>query len=399
MTQRQSARLDELDILRGLTVAAMIVVVSPGSWSFTYAPLQHADWHGWRFADLIFPDFLFGVGMALGLSFGRSINPFGDRAAFARKLFRRVAGLIALGLALNYLLVLTSAWGAPPVGPEDQATWRLPGVLQRIAVVYLFAVMILWMCSKGGSESPPRPRVGAIVGVIAAMLLGYWALLTFVPAPGHIPGDLSKAGNLPALIDRALFTPQHMWPLGAESWRGPVVYDPEGLLSSIPATANLLFGVLAAWLWTSRTARRAVTLLAIGAALIAAALLIDPLFPINKKIWTSSFALLSSGISFLLLAAVAMLVRTRARGMLAPFTVLGSNALLAFTLSIVLPALSSVPLPVASQPRALQEMGFTMVSAIVPSPHLASLLCALGVLAIIWLALHPLHRRGILVRL
>ena len=394
-----SSRFVELDVLRGLAVAGMILVVSPGSWEFTYAPLQHADWHGWTFADLIFPDFLFGVGMAIGLTFGRSVDPRGDRWRFYGKVGRRVIGLILLGLALNYLAVIAGWLGAPSVGPEDHVTWRIPGVLQRIAVAYLLAVMIVTATSTGARDASTQLRPGAVAAAILAILVAYWAILTFVPVPGFGADRWDKAGNLPAYIDRAVFGTQHMWPLGSASWRGPVLYDPEGILASLPASANVLFGVLAISIWTRAGAWRVSILLAGGIAMVAAALLLDPVVPINKKLWTSSFVLLTCGLSFLALLIVAALIRTPMLPLLAPLRVLGGNAILAFSISIILSAIAGIPFTMAGQAMTAQQLGYDLVSTVVADPYVASLACAFGILAFILILLLPLHRRGMHLRL
>ena len=159
-----------------------------------------------------------------------------------------------------------------------------------------------------------RPGPAAIGVAIGAILLLYWALMTFVSVPGFGTGQLNQAGNLAAYIDRAIFTPQHMWPLGSVKWGGPVVYDPEGLLSSLLATANVLFGVLAVGLWLSKHRARILILLLAGCALVLSGLLLDGIFPINKKIWTSSFVLLTSGISLVALAELRLSIRLSVRG-------------------------------------------------------------------------------------
>lgn len=386
-------RLKELDALRGLAVAVMILVVSPGSWAHTYAPLQHADWHGWTFADLVFPDFLFGVGMALALTLGRSLDPFRDRTGFGRKLVRRVTGLIGLGLVLNFFCVIAGWLGAASVGPTDTVEWRLPGVLQRIALCYLLAVAVVSMGLLWRPRQPASSTIIAAVLGIGVLLVGYWAVLTYVAAPGYESGDLSKAGNLSAWIDRAVFTPRHMWPLGAETWRGPVVYEPEGLLSTLPATANVLFGFLAATVWRQFPDQRDLLLLAIGLALLISGLLLDAVFPINKKLWTSSFVLLTSGISCLALLCLALLLRTRAiEDASYPLFVLGGNALLAFALSAALSAFGGIPLWGG---QTAQSLGFALVNRWITDPYIASLVCALGIVAVITLAILPLHRRGL----
>lgn len=391
-------RLIELDVLRGFAVAVMILVVSPGSWSHTFGPLQHADWHGWTFADLVFPDFLFGVGMAMGLTFGNHYGVDRSKHEFWAKVARRVGGLIFLGLALNYLAVIAGQLGAASVGPTDEVTWRIPGVLQRIGLAYLLALLVV-IAIRRMDGSAALPRGSSVALSIVLILVLYWALLTYVPVPGHGAGKLDKVGNLPAYVDRAIFGPDHMWPLGAESWRGPVVYDPEGLLATLPPSTNILFGVLAARIWNDLGRRRIAALIAIGAGLIASAVLIDPLFPINKKLWTSSFALLTSGISFVALAGVALLMRGRMQPLLAPLKILGGNAILAFSVSIALSAFGPIPLRLHGEEKSPQQIGFALSQQLISDPFYASLACALGILAFILCLIWPLDRKGIHLRL
>lgn len=392
-------RLDELDVLRGFAVLVMILVTSPGSWSYTYSQLQHASWHGWTFADFVFPDFLFGVGMALGLTFGKSLDPASSPKAFWTRVFRRVIGLVLLGLALNGLYYASTLLGAPPVGPDDAAHFRIPGILQRIAFAYLIAVLVMWSLSVGLDKGDVRIRTFAIAVVIVMFLLGYWAMLTFIPVPGGVSGDLSIAGNLAGYVDRQVFGTQHMWPLGAETWRGPVFYDPEGILATLPASTNVLFGVIAISIWQSGTSLRMALLVGLGTALIAVALLLDPVFPINKKIWTSTFAMLTSGLSCLAFVCVAALIRSQLKPLLWPLKVLGANAILAFSLSIALAAFSSVPFSLGDEPTALMQRGFVITSWLIEDPYLASLAYAFTVATFVLLLLVPLHRKGIHLRL
>lgn len=390
----------ELDVLRGFAVAIMILVVSPGAWEFTYSQLQHANWHGWTVADLVFPDFLFGVGMALGLTFGHSLDPVNARQAFWRKSTYRVILLIALGLALNYLSIIAFHFGAPPIRKDEIPSLRIPGVLQRIALCYALALSIVALTAVRIEGGKLRPALMPIAAIIVALLILYWALMTFVPVPGFGTGQLDQSGNLAAYIDRAIFTPKHMWTIGSVEWAGPVVYDPEGLLSTIPATANVLFGVIAARLWCSDHKMRFIALAAIGGVLVGAALWLNDIFPINKKIWTSSFALLTSGFSFLALLIAAGILRSGPTKYLAsPFKILGGNAILAFSLSISLSALGSIPITGGATPKNLQAIGMSIASQFVADPYLASFACALSVLALIFFLILPLHRKGIHLRL
>lgn len=395
----QGGRLDALDVLRGLAVAGMILVVSPGDWAFAYPPLLHADWDGWTAADMVFPTFLFSVGLALGLSLPR---PFAgpDRRQLWTRVARRVALLILLGLALEttYILCLALGSGGPGVG--DLAHMRLPGVLQRIALCYLLAVIAV---VATGRREPGVLSINArAIGLaIAAILVGYWLLMTFVPVPGHGAGHLDPAGSLAAFIDRTIFTPNHLWQLGWAQWGGPLVYDPEGLLSTLPATTNVLFGVLAAHVLKSGRPRPALLIGLTGLALFAAGLALDPVFVINKRIWTSSFALLSSGVSAMLLAGLLVALPHRAAAVAAtPFRILGANAIAAFVLSTLIGRIYGMPVIPGAEGRVTPQGRLNgLATGLVGDPHLGSLICALLVLTVVVLILWPLHRRAIHFRL
>src|SRR6267143_3948596 len=281
-------RLLSLDAFRGLTIAAMVLVNNPGTWAAVYAPLKHAEWHGLTPTDVIFPFFLFIVGMAIPLS-----------RPTAGRVLRRAAVIFALGLVLN---------GLPAF---DWTTLRIAGVLQRIAVCYLVAAVLFLATSW---------RTQAIV--TAALLLGYWGAMTLVPVPGFGRGDLGPEGNVAAWLDRAL--------LGPHIWRGARVYDPEGILSTVPAVATTLLGVLAErWVRGARPARTIAGGLGlaglIGVVLGAAWGL---WFPLNKSLWTSSYAVLTAGLALLVFAACYWAIEIRGwRRWATPFAVLGVNAL------------------------------------------------------------------------
>lgn len=377
-------RVEALDLLRGLAVAGMIVVVSPGNWSVTYAPLEHAAWNGWTPADLVFPTFLFCVGMAWGLSFPRREE---ELPTVWRRTIRRTALLILIGLFLNALPYF------------DLAHLRFPGILQRIAICYLLAAGLTLLTAR---RVEGKLHVDArSVGIAAVLLLlGYWAMLRFVPVPGYGANQLDSHRSLPAWIDRSVFTTDHLWTQGTTEGVG-VTYDPEGLLSTLGAVGNCLIGVLAAVVVQKLPRDRSAILCAIaGGALILLAYLIAPFLPINKRIWTSSFTLLTSGISLLLLSGLLLLPLRGSFAWLAwPLRVLGSNAILAFVLSQLLGVVGSLAfLPSDQGPVSPQGWGFGLATRLFEDPRLASLSCALGILAVILLAIAPLHRRGVHLR-
>src|SRR6266513_3195272 len=218
----QPQRLVSLDVFRGITIAGMVLVNNPGTWSHIYWPLEHAEWNGWTPTDLIFPFFLFIVGVAIPLAFGKRIERGDARRALFLKVLYRSAIIFLLGEFIA---------GFPHF---HLSTIRIPGVLQRIAVCYFLASIIF-------IKTPPR----TLAIIAAALLVVYWLLMMYVPVPGYGAGDLSKEGNLAAYLDRLILAGHTYTP----------VYDPEGLLSTIPAIATTLFGVLTGhWLQQRRDA-------------------------------------------------------------------------------------------------------------------------------------------------
>jgi len=302
------SRLDALDAFRGLTIAAMILVSTPGTWNAVYTPLDHAAWHGWTPTDLVFPFLLFAMGAAVPFALARRRGiPRGVR----RHVIRRAAILFLLGLVLNAIEAL------PPL---HLSTFRIPGVLQRIAIVYL---AVAWLTE--------RASLRAQIAVAVSTLLGYWALLMLVPVPGAGAGVLTPAGNLASYLDR----------LGLRGHLLTPVYDPEGALSTLPAIATALCGVFAGdWLEHSSQSHRTLILWAAGIAATIAGLLWDRVLPINKNLWTSSFALFSAGLAAQTLAALHWLIHVmRWRSWSRPLAAYGRNPLAAYFLSVGLDSL------------------------------------------------------------
>lgn len=286
-------------------MAAMVIVNNPGDWGQVYAPLLHAPWHGWTPTDLIFPFFVFIVGVSITLS-ARSHMP-------VTALLRRSAIIFGLGL----LLALYPRF--------DLSTVRIMGVLQRLALCYLAAALFFRAFREAGEED----RWQAAIGVSALILLAYWALLMFVPVPGGSAGDLTPSGNLGAWLDRTILGEAHLW-RSAKTW------DPEGLLSTLPAIATALTGVAAGVIITSERSQseKVAFLIAGGGAAIAMGMVWGRSFPINKNLWTSSYVLMTSGIASMVLAVCYWLLDAREHRLIVrPFVVLGSNAIVLFVAS------------------------------------------------------------------
>ena len=297
-------RLESLDAMRGLTVAGMILVNNPGSWTDGYPWLAHSTWNGWTLADLIFPSFVLILGVSIDLSLSRRVVREGSESRPLMPLARRALLLIALGVLLN---------GFPDY--SQLSTLRVFGVLQRIGLCYFLGSLIFL-------------RMGAYGQGIAVLVLlaGYWLMLALIPVPGVGAGVLAHQGNLVGYVDEWLFH-GHLYEDG---------FDPEGLLSTLPAVATTLVGMLAGRLLRSRVdgRRKAVGLALVGAVLAIGGLVADPWFPINKHLWTSSFVLLAGGLGLMTLALCYELVDRRGwRRAARPFVMLGSNALAVYLLS------------------------------------------------------------------
>lgn len=369
-------RLLSVDALRGFTVAGMVLVNNPGTWNAVYGPLQHAAWHGWTPTDMVFPFFLFVVGVSIPLALGPALER--GAGGLTERVLRRAAVIFTLGLLLHAL----------PFFPL--ATLRIPGVLQRIAVCYLLAALLV-IATRGVRGW----RVQAVTA--GALLVGYWLLMTKVAAPGQVAGDLSPAGNLAGYVDRLVLGSRHIW-------QATRAYDPEGILSTLPATATTLLGVLAGhWLRAGQVAGRAgarlVGGLAIGGVATAALGWIWGLsFPVNKPLWTSSYALLMAGLAALALAACHWVIEVRGRrGWAVPFAVLGVHALTLFFLSSLMAKLLFIVRVGAGGPR-LQTWLFEHLFAPWTTAVNASLAYALAYVLLWWALMWALDRSGLRLR-
>ena len=366
-----TSRLVSLDVFRGITIAGMVLVNNPGTWSNIYWPLAHAQWHGWTPTDLVFPFFLFIVGVAIPLAFGRRVESGGSKRDLYWKIARRTLIIFALGMFLSGF----------PYYPLS--TIRIPGVLQRIAVCYFFAAIIFL-----------KTRVRTQVIIAIALLLIYWLLMTRLHAPGFSTGDLSKEGSLASFIDRTVF--------GPHVWRQAKVYDPEGLLSTIPAIATTLFGVLTGqWLRTDKSPYEKVAgLFAAGASCVVIGWCWNPFFPINKALWTSSYVFFTGGLALEFLALCYWIIDIKKyQAWARPFVVFGVNAIALFVGSgLMARLLGLIMLPWGDSQISLQGWIFQKLFLSRAAPLHASLAYAIT-FVLFWLGLMwILYKRKIFIK-
>ena len=439
---KKTQRLLSLDVFRGLTIAGMILVNNAGSFPETYAPLRHAAWHGSTPTDWVFPFFLFIMGVAIPLAIGKRLSRGDTEGQILGKIGVRALIIFGLGLlltamphfgmekrtgwlpTLHYLLLavffiaiftraliagkkpgeataldrqnrrkriagiaaLTAAAGMAIIGWQayDLSSLRIPGVLQRIAVVYaLCALLFIKVDWKG------------VAWITAGILILYWILLTVVPVPGGIAPNLEPETNLGAWLDRLLLG-DHLWSY-SETW------DPEGILSTLPAVATGLSGVLTGlWIKTDRSDYQKITgMFAFGTLALAVGLIWNEAFPINKSLWTSSYVAYTSGLALLGFATTYWLIdRLGYRVWSQPFRVFGTNALFSYILSIlVTKVLIAIKVPGAD---GEQQSAFSWLYYEVFAPYLSGYNASLGFalanvlfcLAVVWL----LYQRRIYIK-
>jgi predicted acyltransferase len=374
-TPGTATRLGSLDVLRGITVAFMILV-NNGVGELAFGPLKHARWNGWTPTDMVFPTFVFLMGTSLVLSFESRLRRGVSRGALFVHIVRRSVILFLLGLLVNGF----------PLFPWE--TLRIYGVLQRFAICYL-CVGSLYLLSR---------RVSTYVIVLLVALLGYWMIMTSIPVPGYgMPGVdiplLDPDGNLVAHIDRLVFP--------GRLYEG--VRDPEGLLSTLPAIGTTALGVLCAmWLRSSSDAvRKLAVLVAAGALSLMLGEFWSLWFPINKKLWTSSFVLFAGGWALLSFALCYWLVDMRGctRRWTYVWMVFGTNAIAAYVFAELLQStLNAISVKSAGAELSLQMFIFQKGFAVLGPPGVASLLYSSVFVAVCFLPVAWLHRRGIHVR-
>jgi predicted acyltransferase len=373
-----------LDVLRGLDIGFMILVNNNGDGSRAYWALKHADWNGFTPTDLVFPTFLFLVGISTVLSTEARLAQGATKQSIFLHTVRRAVIIFLLGLLVNSF-------------PHfNLHTLRIYGVLPRIAICY-FIVATLYLISPGWKSKL----------VLAVAALGtYWVLMRYVPVPGYgMPGRdipfLDRDANLVAWLDRHIFPASHLY----ERTR-----DPEGLLSTIPAVATALMGILTGiWLRTGWSVVEKARGIAIaGMTCVLAGGIWNIWFPLNKKLWTSSFVLFAGGLSLLLLALSMWVVdimrasetcedRARKSRTSMPLLVFGMNAIVAYVFSELLAGgIDNIHMSAGGN---LQQWLYHSILAVVPDPAFASLLYSLGFVAVCWLPAYALYRRRIFIKI
>jgi predicted acyltransferase len=358
-------RLVSLDAFRGATMALMVLVNTPGDGEHVYAPLSHSEWNGWTPTDVVFPSFMWIVGVAMTISLARRLAAGASRAQIFAQAFRRAVILYVLGLVI---------YAYPAF---DLSTQRVLGVLQRIAICYLIATAIYL-----------NTRIRGQILWIISLLGGYWLLMTLVPVPGYGAGHLDLERNFAHYIDRIV--------LGSHNYLSTKTWDPEGIVSTLPAIATVLFGIMAGHiLRLPRTlSQRAAWLLGAGILLIAAGEVCNIWLPINKKLWTSSFSLFMAGLDFALFAMVLWLVDVRGyKRFLKPLIIMGMNAIAVYMASELLDqVLDVIHLSSGGQMITLHSWLYGLFTA-VASPINASLLFAIAYTLLMFGLAYVMYRR------
>jgi predicted acyltransferase len=385
-TLKTAARWDALDVLRGLTIMLMLLNLAPGSWEFNYGFLVHAKWDGGTLIDMVAPAFLFCIGAAMPLSLEKRSARGATPAALYQHVVTRALLLVAIGLFLNLY-------------PHFEfATFRIPGVLQRIGLCYGLSGVFLLLTARrtvGGLTFHAKPIAWAGL----AILVSYWMLLWFVPVPGYGAQRFDPVGSWPAVIDRAVIGVDHFFPYWPVD--GKVVFDPEGILSTWPACFNVLFGALVGIAYQrGGFTRPALLAIVVGGAMMLLSLLALPVCPIIKNIWTPTFALFSSGFTLALLG-VLMPVTQHAgiRPLFWPARIFGENPLLAYILVfLIAPLIDGNWWGDGAAPISLRNAGQAWFDRFA-TPNAASLLFGLSGLAVLLAILVVCHRKRWILKL
>ncbi len=360
-------RLLSLDVLRGITIIGMIVVNTPGSWSYVYPPLQHAEWHGFTPTDLVFPFFLFMVGISITLALGRRVASGVPLAGVVTKIVKRFFIIYALGL----FLALFPAF--------DFENLRYVGVLPRIAVVYLVCSLLFLKLSWRG--------VAWLSGIT---LVAYWLAMILIPVPGVGPANLEPGTNLAAWLDE-LLVPGRMY---------RVTWDPEGFLSTFPAIVTGFTGVLTGyWLRSSKSVeQKIIGMMVAGVLACLVGYLWHQSFPVNKNLWSSSYVLVSSGMALLLLGTLYWFIDVKHYRSWTPFFVaFGMNAITAYVLHGTL--IDAFHISINEAEKTLRGSSFQGLVSLGLVPEMASFVWAILYLLLCFIPIWIMYRRNIIVKI
>lgn len=426
--QPSSSRLLSLDVFRGATIAGMMLVNNPGDWGHIYAPWKHRPWDGWTYTDTVFPFFLWIVGVAMMLSFAKRVERGESRHQLAWHVVWRACVIFYLGIflagvpyvsvfflwvaALAYLLVLMKRTVAAPEGSSPAArnrmlllglgavilallpvvtpfvqtaglnTIRIPGVLQRIAVCYLISGLLVLYCST-------RVQIGVTFGLLAA----YWILVKTIYVPGYGVGTWTVEGNLAWYIDSNL--------LKGHTWRGAPApgFDPEGIFSTIPAIATAMFGVFTgSFLRTERSKEeRTAWMFVGGCVLMLAGLIMDNWLPINKSMWTSTYAVFMAGLALLVLACCYWVLDVKGyRGWEKPLAIYGQNAISMFVLSGVIGRLTTMKFPGMSM--SIKSWYYDRFFVPIGDPMVASFAHSIAFMLFLYCIAYIMYKRNWIIK-
>ncbi|MBM4176945.1 MAG: DUF5009 domain-containing protein [Ignavibacteria bacterium] len=363
-------RLISLDVFRGITIVGMILVNNPGTWSDVYPALRHAAWHGWTPTDFIFPFFLFIVGVSMTLSFQKRMGKGDDRKKLFMHAFQRSYIIFGLGLFLHLFPYF------------NFTTVRLPGVLQRIAVVYLLASFI-YLYSDFKWQ----------VYISLALLLLYWAAMALIPVPGYGMNNLSTEGNLAAYIDNTL--------LHGHTWKA--TWDPEGILSTFPAVVTTMIGIFTGrWIQKEKSHFETVSgMFVAGSFLLVVGVIWDMWFPINKYIWTSSYVIFMGGMALLFLGVCFYLIEIKnIKWWTQPFLVYGMNAIASFFLSSLVAKLMGIIKFTGADGNEISLKGYIFANIFsgISTPINSSLFFALSYILLWYLLMLILYKKKIFIK-
>jgi predicted acyltransferase len=374
IAKENKIRLRSLDFFRGLTVAGMILVNNPGDWGHIYAPLEHSVWNGCTPTDLVFPFFLFIVGVSIVFAMADKKTDTANHRAIILKALRR-----SITIYLLFLLLIL-------IPKFDFQHLRILGVLPRIAIVFFICTVIF-------VKTSPKSQLW----IFWSVLVAYYFIMNFIPVPGIGNSNLEPATNLAAWVDTVVLTPNHMW-------SGSRIFDPEGILSTLPSISTCLLGIFTGT-WLNRKDRnpenKVAWLFSVAGLLVLGGLIWNSFFPMNKALWTSSFVLFTGGLAMAILVISYWLIDVNGRQKFTePFVAFGSNAITIYVVSGYFPLLiSAIPVKDGGLKSNLWQYGYHHLFESWLSPINASVVSALVYVILLSIPMIIMYRKRIFIRL